>query len=205
MLFEYLDRYSNPMLGWLVRIAIETAMRESEIVGLKEYQVNLTKRTVTLPKTKSGEARTVPLSRAATAVFRKALAHAKLNTATDLIFPGGPGRDGVIRPYQFLSCWRILKLRAGISDLRFHDNRHEGISRFIELGLSDQSVASISGHKEMQTIARYRHLRNQKLVKTLDDAETALLPKPKSRQNTHRRRGFRSPRRLKAPLDRAPE
>ena len=201
-LFAALDLYSNPMLGWLVRIAIETAMRESEIVGLKKHQVDLQKRTITLPTTKSGESRTVPLTRAATEIFRKAMANAARNSATNLIFPGEPGRDGIIRPYQFLSCWRTLKLRAGVSDYRFHDNRHEAISRLVEAGFSDQAIASITGHTEMQTLARYRHIRNQNLVKMLDDAETARLSKPTSRQNTRRRRDFRSSRRSKSALDR---
>lgn len=201
-LFAALDLYSNPMLGWLVRIAIETAMRESEIVELKKHQLDLRKRTITLPTTKSGESRTVPLTRAATEIFRKAIANAARNPATNLIFPGEPGRDGTIRPYQFLSCWRTLKLRAGVSDYRFHDNRHKAISRLVEAGFSDQAIASITGHTEMQTLARYRHIRNQNLVKMLDDAETARLSKPPSRQNTRRRRDFRSSRRSKSALDR---
>jgi integrase len=45
-LFTALEAYSNPMLGWMVRIAIETAMRESEIVKLKTHQFDLRKRTI---------------------------------------------------------------------------------------------------------------------------------------------------------------
>jgi site-specific recombinase XerD len=123
-------------------------------------------------------------------------------STTDLMFPGEPGRDGTIRPYQFLSCWRTLKLRAGVSDYRFHDNRHEAISRLVEAGLSDQVIASITGHKDMQTLARYRHLRNQKLVKVLDDADLAGKPKTLGRKDTRRRREFRSSRRSKSSLAR---
>jgi integrase len=201
-LFTALEAYSNPMLGWMVRIAIETAMRESEIVKLKTHQFDLRKRTITLPKTKSGETRTVPLNHAATEIFRKAMENPARPSTTDLMFPGEPGRDGTIRPYQFLSCWRTLKLRAGVSDYRFHDNRHEAISRLVEAGLSDQVIASITGHKDMQTLARYRHLRNQKLVKVLDDADLAGKPKTLGRKDTRRRREFRSSRRSKSSLAR---
>jgi integrase len=203
-LFVALDLYSNPMLGWLVRIAIETAMRESEIVKLKTHQLDLNKRTITLPETKPGEPRTVPLNHAATEVFRKAANNPSRPSTTNLMFPGEPGRDGIIRPYQFLSCWRTLKLRAGVSDYRFHDNRHEAISRLVEAGFSDQAIASITGHKDMQTLARYRHLRNQKLVKMLDDADFARLPKTQSRKDTRRRREFRPSRRSKPAAGRRP-
>ena len=37
-----------------------------------------------------------------------------------------------------------------------------------EAGLSDQEVASISGHKSMQMLRRYTHLRAEDLVKKLD-------------------------------------
>jgi integrase len=43
-------------------------------------------------------------------------------------------------------------------DLRFHDLRHESVSRLVEAGLSDQEVATISGHKSMQMLKRYTHL-----------------------------------------------
>ncbi len=57
---------------------------------------------------------------------------------------------------------------AGIAGLRFHDLRHEAISRFVEAGLSDQEVAAISGHKSMQMLKRYTHLRAEDLVVKLD-------------------------------------
>jgi integrase len=192
-LFEALDEYSNPMLGWLVRIAIETAMRESEIVRLRIHQFDLEKRTITLPETKPGDARTVPLNQRATELFRKAVNNPARSSATDLIFPGEPGRDGRIRPYQFLSCWRTLKSRAGVSDYRFHDNRHEAISRLVEAGFSDQAIAAITGHKNMQTLARYRHLRNQRLVEMLDRSDSASkTPNARRRQKRITRRTHRS-------------
>jgi integrase len=55
-------------------------------------------------------------------------------------------------------------VRAGITNLRFHDLRHEATSRFVEAGLSDQQVSAITGHKSMQILKRYTHLRNEDLV-----------------------------------------
>ncbi len=64
-LLSICDSHSNPMLGWIVRIALHTAMRAGEIATLRRNQVDLTKRTVTLDETKNGSVRTVPLSRSA--------------------------------------------------------------------------------------------------------------------------------------------
>lgn len=38
----------------------------------------------------------------------------------------------------------------------------------VEGGLSDQQVAAISGHKSMQMLKRYTHLRSEDLVAELD-------------------------------------
>ena len=51
-----------------------------------------------------------------------------------------------------------------LSDLRFHDLRHEAISRFFELGLNIPEVAVISGHKDPRMLFRYTHLRAEDLV-----------------------------------------
>jgi integrase len=46
-----------------------------------------------------------------------------------------------------------------ISDLRFHDMRHEGISRLFELGMTIPQVAAVSGHRSWTSLQRYTHLR----------------------------------------------
>ncbi|WP_323781586.1 site-specific integrase [Leisingera sp.] len=73
-------------------------------------------------------------------------------------------KDGVDRifPYHpdticnsFTNACKFL----GIKDLRFHDLRHEGVSRLFEMGRTIPQVASVSGHKSWQGLQRYSHLR----------------------------------------------
>ncbi len=167
-LFAAVDAHSNPMLRWIVRIAISTAMRSSEITSLRRNQVDLTKRVVRLIETKNTSPRTVPLSVEATALFREALEHPVRPADTELIFYGEPGKDGKRRPYTFGKVWDGVKKSVGCSDLHFHDLRHEAVSRLVEVGLSDQEVAAVSGHKSMQMVRRYTHLRAEDLVGKLD-------------------------------------
>jgi integrase len=70
--------------------------------------------------------------------------------------------------YEFRPAWHRTLKDAGIKGLRFHDLRHEAVSRLVEAGLSDQEVAAISGHKSMQMLKRYTHLRAEDLVERLD-------------------------------------
>jgi integrase len=165
------DQHSNPMLGWIVRIAIGTGMRHSEILGLKRSQVDIVNRVVRLTDTKNDSARAVPLNKMATAALKLALDNPIRPKNTDLIFFGEPGREGKRGPYQFSKTWQSIKKKLDMTDLHFHDLRHETVSRLVEAGFSDQQVASISGHKSMQMLKRYTHLRAEDLVAKLDNLE----------------------------------
>lgn len=167
-LLHAVDAHTNPMLRWIVRIALATGMRSSEIATLRRSQVDLDRRIVRLLETKNTSPRTVPLSGTATELFREALANPIRTADTDLIFYGEPGRDGKRRPYNFNKIWLDIKRSVGCTDFRFHDLRHEAVSRFVEAGLSDQEVSAISGHKSMQMLKRYTHLRAEDLVSRLD-------------------------------------
>jgi integrase len=90
-LLAAVDAYSNPMMSWIVRIALETGMRFSEIVTLRRMQVDLNRKIVRLLHTKNTQPRTVPLSSAATELFRAALNNPVWPIDTDLIFFGEPG------------------------------------------------------------------------------------------------------------------
>ena len=163
------DEHSNPFLGWIVRLALYTAMRHGEIVNLTRSQVNLSKRTLFLTDTKNDTVRTVPLTDKAYVTIIEVLDFPIRPDGTDFLFYGNPGRDGKIRPYQSARAWDDAIERTGIANLRFHDLRHEATSRFVEAGLSDQQVSAITGHKSMQMLKRYTHLRNEDLVSMIKD------------------------------------
>ncbi|KFC63950.1 putative integrase/recombinase [Bosea sp. LC85] len=46
-----------------------------------------------------------------------------------------------------------------IADLHFHDLRHEGVSRLLEMGRTIPQAASVSGHRNWSSMKRYAHLR----------------------------------------------
>lgn len=59
--------------------------------------------------------------------------------------------------------------RSGIEDLRFHDLRQEATSRLFENTTLDvMEIKAITGHKTMQMLARYTHLRTERLVEKLN-------------------------------------
>jgi integrase len=56
---------------------------------------------------------------------------------------------------------------------RFHDLRHSAITRLAEHGLSTLELASISGHKSLQMLARYTHIKAEGLAQKLARLEAA--------------------------------
>jgi integrase len=170
-LINAVNAHSNPMLGWIVRIALETGMRASEISTLRRHQVDLERRVLRLKDTKNDSARTVPLNRFATEAIKSAMNNPIRPIDCDLVFFGEPGRDKKRRPYAFTKVWGTLKTKLKMRDFRFHDLRHEAVSRLVEAGLSDQEVSAISGHKSMQMLKRYTHLRAEDLVERLDSLQ----------------------------------
>ena len=73
-----------------------------------------------------------------------------------------------INANAFRLAWDRLRNRAGLVDFRFHDLRHEALSRFFEMGLSIPEVALISGHKDVKMLMRYTHLRAKDLARKLN-------------------------------------
>ena len=74
-----------------------------------------------------------------------------------------------IPSYEALkSQWQRLMKKINIHDLRFHDMRHEGISRLFEKGWSIHEVALVSGHKDWKMLKRYTNLRPESLLGKLN-------------------------------------
>jgi len=145
LVLEAADKGLSRWMRPLIEFATETAMRRSELLRLRWSDIDPDLRLAKLEDTKNGEPRKVPLSKRAIEIL------ATLPHADERIFST---TDNAVR----LAWPRLLK-RAGLTDLRFHDLRHEAISRFFELGLSVPEVALISGHKTPSMLFRYTHLR----------------------------------------------
>ncbi len=144
---------SHPILWPIITIAIETAMRRGEIVAMQWEHIHWDKGTLDIPDKKNGYPRTIPLTPKAIEVLTSL-------TQTDTSVMAITGN--AIR-----LAWERLKKKAGVTDLRFHDLRHEAISRFFEMGLSVPEVALISGHRDPRMLFRYTHLRAGEVGKKL--------------------------------------
>jgi integrase len=153
MYFTVNVRQKIPM-GDLILFAIETAMRLGEITRIRWADINHADKTVIIrdrkhPTQKAGNDQEVPL-------LGDSYAIAMRQPKTDeRIFPHNGETVSSIFPR---ACTKL-----GIVDLRFHDLRHEGVSRLFEQGYKIEEVSLISGHRDWKMLARYVQLRAKDL------------------------------------------
>lgn len=146
----------SPELRTIVILAVETGMRRNELASLVWEEIDLKKQTAHLPKTKTDVPRTVPLSKIAVSALQAL----------------GRKQSGRIFTLQAESMSQAFERaceehRANISGVRFHDLRHEATSRLFEKGLNVMEVAAVTGHKTLDMLKRYTHLRAEDLAKKL--------------------------------------
>jgi integrase len=153
-LFFTVKRKQKVPMEDLILFAIETAMRLGEIINLKWVDLNENDKTIIIrnrkhPTEKAGNDQEVPLLGQA---YDIAMRQAKTD---ERIFPIADGTASSLFPR---ACTAL-----GIIDLRFHDLRHEGVSRFFEQKYSIEQVALLSGHRDWKMLARYTQVRAKDL------------------------------------------
>lgn len=128
----------------VIILALETAMRRSEIARLVPSDVDLGRGHIVLRRTKNGYPRLVPISeRLRLSCF------GQHDLCTAPVFAASA--EGI------KSAFRRARIRAGLAHLRFHDLRHEAVSRLFEKGLTVPEVASVSGHRDFSVLQHYSH------------------------------------------------
>lgn len=156
-------RSSRPWMQQAIVIAIETGIRQAELTELVWSRVNLnaSRPYLELPRTKNDRPRRVPLSQRAVSAFRALRRTEDRAEQAGRVLPVKTTR-GVIHAF------RSVVGGGAFADLRWHDLRHEAISRLFELtDLRDNEVMAMTGHLTPAMLTRYTHLRTDRLADRL--------------------------------------
>ncbi len=143
-LLEATSQTRHRYLPHIITLALETGMRRGEILSLTWGQYFPEKRLLELIDTKNGHGRFVPLSSKAMA----AVSHGAKQNERVFAMTGNAVR----------LAWERLLRTSDIRGLRFHDLRHEAISRMFDKGMTVPQVAAISGHRTISMLFRYAHV-----------------------------------------------
>lgn len=144
----------SPWVQPVIILALETAMRRGELLGLRWEHVNLDRRTALLPDTKNGSRRVVPLSPRAVETLRR--------------MPRSI--DGRVFPISAAALHLRFKLackRAGIAELHFHDLRHTATTRLADKLTNLAELSAVTGHRSLMMLKRYYHPSAEALAQKL--------------------------------------
>lgn len=153
---EELAFSGNPWIRPMFDMAIETSLRQGMLCKLQWAWVDLPARVIRIPIEYRMTGNKVvppalPLSTKAVGVLE-----ALPRTDDPRIFPTSQN--------ALILVWKRTLRNLEISDLRWHDLRHEAASRLFERGLNVMEVASITGHKSLNMLRRYTHLNPEDLA-----------------------------------------
>ncbi len=156
---------SNQVVGRAVRFALETGMRQSEILGIRDKHVY--KNHIHLPTTKNGKSRDVPLSTAAKELVSGHSGKVFDTTASAL---KQSFKRGVLRARrEYLKDCAAANIKPNedfLVNLTFHDLRHEATSRLANL-LTMQELMKVIGHSDPRMVMRYYHPKAEDIAKKL--------------------------------------
>jgi integrase len=153
----------------LILMAITSGARRSELLKLKHCDIDWDNGRATCRDTKNGSDKTL--------MFTTAVKLELMNFRKDgaqLLF--GSPRNPCIQ-YDFRSEWSKALCEAGITEidehgekLVFHSLRHTFCSTLANTGAGLHEIASLAGHKSIQTTMRYTHTGGERLLSVLNNS-----------------------------------
>lgn len=160
----------NGSLEAIFLIAICTGMRRGEILSLTRKDIRLSEGLICIEKTKNHSRRSVPISDALRPTIEDLMTTPRFDTP--LLFPS---TSDPLSPMCIKNAWSHAVKKAGIEDYTFHDNRHTAASVLAFQNVSDIKIATILGHKTLEMVKRYAHLKTEELRGTLNAMNKEVL------------------------------
>ncbi len=154
----------------IVVVALQTGMRQGEILGLKWEDVDFEQRTIYVAHTKTGRPRKLPMSEPLEEELRSLKQDA---SSEEHVF--SYARTG-LKLTTFRHAWEGACQAAKISGLRFHDLRHTFATRLRGKGVHEMDIMTLLGHTTLQMTSRYSHAMPENLRTAVESLTGGPLP-----------------------------
>ncbi|MBJ3764599.1 tyrosine-type recombinase/integrase [Maribius pontilimi] len=161
-----MEAHSEPEAANCIRLLLLTGCRLGEIQSLKWEYVDCEAGLLRLPDSKTG-AKIIPIG---AAVF-DVLDSIERQAGNPFVITGrvkGQKLTDMQKP------WRRLRARAGLDDVRIHDLRHSFASDALQLGQDLPMIGKLLGHTQVQTTARYAHLKTDAISAAANQVSAAI-------------------------------
>lgn len=156
------EKSRNPQLAAVVGLLLLTGMRVSELLSSRWENVQLDRRSLFVPTSKTGRSRHVPLAQAAVAII-EGLAHPG---GAVFLFPSL--QDATKHLTSIKHGWQTARDAASLPGLRIHDLRHSAASFMVNSGVDLFAVGKVLGHASVASSSRYSHLAQSTLLAAVE-------------------------------------
>lgn len=169
--FRALQLIPNRSAANALALLAATGARRGEAQGARWADIDVERRLWTVPLSKSGRTRHIPLSDAALSILKAQWEAA--GEGSEWVFPG---KDPAKPIHDLKKPWVRVKGLAGLdADLRIHDLRHTFASTLVGKGRSLHEVGTLLGHSQVSMTMRYAHLAPQRLIEAANLAVPELV------------------------------
>jgi len=141
-------------LSEIVIFALNTGLRQDELLSLEWSRVNLSDKTILIQKTKSGKPRTIPLNQITLELLNKKFGE-KVRSLQDVVFVNRAGKK--MCASKLRKDFKKVLTNAEIEDFKFHDLRHTFATRLAQKGIDIYKIAKLLGHEDIKMTQRYAH------------------------------------------------
>ena len=153
----------NGRLADIVRLVLNTGLRQDEALSLTLANVDLFRKTITI-KGKGDKIRTIPLNSVALDVLKSRMKTRHIKS--ELVFPSANGTK--IMRQRLVRAFSKAVRDSGLQDFHFHDLRHTFATRLAQAGVDLYKIAKLLGHNDVSTTQRYAHHCPESLRSSVD-------------------------------------
>ena len=137
-----------------INIALNTGLRQGELLSLEWNRVNLFRKTILIQKTKNGKPKTLPLNKVALDVLNR---RSKVKSIKNGLVFFNRNCQKIPNSNLRLSFHRVMR-KVGIKDFRWHDLRHTFATRLAQADVDLYKISKLLlGHKDIKMTQRYSH------------------------------------------------
>jgi site-specific recombinase XerD len=146
---------SPDWLREIIVFALNTGLRQDELLSLEWNRVNLLRKTILIQKTKNNKPNTLPLNSIALNVLMRKYEGKVRSLKNDLVFISQTGTK--IGKRNLIRAFAQALEKAEIKDFTFHCLRHTFATSLAQNGVDIYKIAKLLNHKDLKNTQRYSH------------------------------------------------
>ena len=139
----------------LIRLLVDTGARRGEVLDRTWGQVDMDRREILAPTTKTGMPRVLFFSEETKSFMERVWTRQEMENGAAMLFES---KRVALQPIAFKRHWLWLVASIGRLDLRMHDLRHHRAKQMLDTGAPIAVAAQALGHSSQILARRYGHL-----------------------------------------------